>query len=51
VTKVFELFVRHAAIISEAAGALRVMLDGDEAVARNCNIVMERERDPDARDY
>jgi uncharacterized protein len=41
--KFFELFARHAEIIVAGAEALRALLDGGDAVRRNCQIISERE--------
>src|SRR4051812_17668467 len=46
--KFFTLFERHAASIALAAVALRKMLDGGEAVASNCRLIMQHESDADA---
>ncbi len=43
----FELFARHSQVVVAGAEALRAMLDGGEAVARNYQIVMDREQDAD----
>jgi predicted phosphate transport protein (TIGR00153 family) len=45
--KFFELFTRHAQIISEGAEALRAMLEGGDALPIYCRTVMDRERDAD----
>src|ERR1700674_4936204 len=41
--KFFELFARHAEIIVAGAEALRALLEGGDAVRRNCQIIVERE--------
>jgi predicted phosphate transport protein (TIGR00153 family) len=43
----FELFARHSQAVLAGAKALRAMLDGGEAVARNYQTVMDREQDAD----
>src|SRR5215204_5498364 len=43
----FELYARHSEIVVAGAKALRQMLEGAEAVARNYQIVMDREHDAD----
>jgi predicted phosphate transport protein (TIGR00153 family) len=43
----FELFDRHARAVRAGATALRAMLEGGEAVARNYQTVMDREQDAD----
>ena len=43
----FELFSRHSDAVLGGAQALRAMLDGGEAVKRNCQTVMDREHDAD----
>jgi predicted phosphate transport protein (TIGR00153 family) len=43
----FELFARHSRAVLAGAEALRAMLEGGEAVERNCQIVMDREHDAD----
>jgi uncharacterized protein len=43
----FELFARHSEVVAAGAKALRDMLEGGEAVARNYKIVMDREHDAD----
>ncbi|HKA75366.1 MAG TPA: DUF47 domain-containing protein [Xanthobacteraceae bacterium] len=43
----FELFARHSEAIVAGAEALRGMLEGGEAIARNCQVVMEREQEAD----
>lgn len=43
----FELFARHSQAVLAGAQALRAMLEGGEAVARNFQIVMDREQDAD----
>ena len=43
----FELFARHAEIIAAGAKALRAMLEGGDAIAKQYKIVMDREQDAD----
>lgn len=43
----FELFARHSQAVLAGAHALRAMMEGGEAVARNCQTVMAREHDAD----
>lgn len=43
----FELFARHSQAVLAGAEALRDMMAGGEAVARNCKTVMDREHDAD----
>ena len=43
----FELFARHSEAVLAGAIALRAMLEGGEAIARNYQIVMDREQDAD----
>jgi predicted phosphate transport protein (TIGR00153 family) len=43
----FELFARHSDVVVAGAKALRDMLDGGDAVARNYKTVMDREHDAD----
>jgi predicted phosphate transport protein (TIGR00153 family) len=43
----FDLFARHSQAVLAGAEALRAMLEGGEAVERNCATVMEREHDAD----
>jgi uncharacterized protein len=43
----FELFARHSQAVLAGAQALRAMMEGGDAVARNCQTVMEREHDAD----
>ena len=43
----FELFARHSQVVVAGAEALRAMLDGGDAIARNYQLVMEREQDAD----
>jgi len=43
----FDLFVRHATIVVAGAEALRGLLKGGDAVARNCKIIFEREAEAD----
>jgi uncharacterized protein Yka (UPF0111/DUF47 family) len=45
--KFFELFARHSIAILAGAEALRAMLEGGEAIARNYQVVMDREQDAD----
>jgi len=45
--KFFELFVAHSRAVVAGATALRAMMEGGEAVARNCEAVMDREHDAD----
>jgi uncharacterized protein len=45
--KFFALFERHAEAIVLAAEALRLMLDGGEAVGRHCHTVMRQEEEAD----
>jgi predicted phosphate transport protein (TIGR00153 family) len=45
--KFFELFARHSDVVVAGGKALREMLDGGEAVARNYKTVMDREQDAD----
>jgi predicted phosphate transport protein (TIGR00153 family) len=44
----FDLFAQHSRIVVSGAEALRAMLEGDAAVLRHCNAVMELEREADA---
>ncbi|HEU5017281.1 MAG TPA: DUF47 domain-containing protein [Pseudolabrys sp.] len=44
----FELFARHSQAVLAGAEALRAMLEGGDAVERNCQAVMDREHDADA---
>jgi predicted phosphate transport protein (TIGR00153 family) len=43
----FELFAQHSRAVVGGAEALRAMLEGGDAVARNYQIVMDREHDAD----
>ena len=43
----FELFAQHSRAIVAGAEALRAMMEGGEAIARNYQIVMDRENDAD----
>src|SRR5882762_1819498 len=43
----FELFARHSETVAAGAAALREMLEGGDAVARNYKTVMDREQDAD----
>ena len=43
----FELFARHSETVGAGAKALREMLEGGDAVARNYKTVMDREQDAD----
>jgi len=43
----FELFAQHSRAIVAGAVALRSMMEGGEAIARNYQIVMDRENDAD----
>src|SRR5712691_9061889 len=43
----FELFARHSDVVAAGAKALREMLEGGDAVARNYKTVMDREQDAD----
>jgi predicted phosphate transport protein (TIGR00153 family) len=43
----FALFAQHSTAVVAGAEALRAMLEGGEAVARNYQIVMDRENDAD----
>jgi predicted phosphate transport protein (TIGR00153 family) len=43
----FDLFARHSQAVLAGAKALRAMLEGGEAVERNCQTVMDREHDAD----
>jgi len=43
----FDLFAQHSRAVVAGAIALRAMLDGGEAIARNYQIVMDREQDAD----
>jgi predicted phosphate transport protein (TIGR00153 family) len=43
----FDLFAEHSRIVVAGATALRAMLDGSDAVTRQCKLVVEREREAD----
>ncbi|HVY59843.1 MAG TPA: DUF47 domain-containing protein [Xanthobacteraceae bacterium] len=43
----FDLFARHSEAVVAGAQALRAMLDGGDAVPRQCKLVMDREHDAD----
>lgn len=43
----FDLFAQHSQAVLGGAKALRAMLEGGEAVERNCETVMDREHDAD----
>jgi uncharacterized protein Yka (UPF0111/DUF47 family) len=43
----FDLFDEHARAVVAGAEALRAMMEGGEAIARNYQIVMDRENDAD----
>ena len=43
----FELFAQHSRTLVQGAEALRNMLDGGDAVAKNYQLVMDREHDAD----
>ena len=43
----FDLFARHSQAVLAGAQALRAMMEGGEAVQRNCQTVMDREHDAD----
>jgi hypothetical protein len=43
----FELFAQHSRAIVAGAEALRAMMEGGEAIARNYQVVMDRETDAD----
>jgi predicted phosphate transport protein (TIGR00153 family) len=43
----FDLFARHSEAVVAGAEALRGMLDGGDAIARNYQIVMDREQEAD----
>jgi predicted phosphate transport protein (TIGR00153 family) len=43
----FELFARHSEAVLAGAKALRLMMDGGEAVTAHCQTVMDRENDAD----
>src|SRR5712691_9510118 len=45
--KFFDLFARHSQAVVAGAEALRAMLEGGEAIARNYRLVMDREQDAD----
>ncbi len=43
----FALFARHSQAVLAGAKALRAMMEGGEAIAANCQTVMDREHDAD----
>jgi predicted phosphate transport protein (TIGR00153 family) len=43
----FELFAQHSHAVVAGAVALRAMLEGGDAIARNYQVVMDREQDAD----
>ena len=43
----FDLFAQHSRAVVAGAEALRAMLEGGDAIARNYQIVMDREHDAD----
>jgi predicted phosphate transport protein (TIGR00153 family) len=43
----FELFAQHSEAVLAGAKALRLMMDGGDALTANCKIVMDRENDAD----
>jgi predicted phosphate transport protein (TIGR00153 family) len=43
----FELFAQHSRAVVAGAEALRAMLEGGDAIARNYQLVMDREHDAD----
>src|SRR5512147_2232234 len=43
----FDLFARHSQAVLAGAKALRAMMEGGDAVVRNCQTVMDREHDAD----
>jgi len=43
----FELFARHSEVVVAGAEALRAMLDGGDSIAKNYQLVMDREHDAD----
>ncbi len=43
----FELYARHSRAVLAGAEALRAMMEGGDAVSRNCQTVMDREHDAD----
>ena len=45
--KFFELFARHSQAVLAGAEALRAMMEGGAALAKNYKIVMDREQDAD----
>jgi predicted phosphate transport protein (TIGR00153 family) len=45
--KFFELFAQHSQAVVAGAEALRARLDGGDAIARNYQLVMDREHDAD----
>jgi len=45
--KFFDMFARHSDVVLAGAEALRAMLEGGDAVAKNYQVVMDREQDAD----
>lgn len=43
----FDLFARHSEVVVAGAEALRGMLDGGDSIAKNYQLVMDREHDAD----
>ena len=43
----FDLFAQHSRVVVAGAEALRAMLEGGDAIARNYQLVMDREQDAD----
>lgn len=43
----FDLFARHSEVVVAGAEALRAMLDGGDSIAKNYQLVMDREHDAD----
>jgi len=43
----FDLFARHSDVVVAGAKALRDLLEGGDALTRNCKAVMDREHDAD----
>jgi predicted phosphate transport protein (TIGR00153 family) len=43
----FDLFARHSEVVVAGAEALREMLDGGDSIAKNYQLVMDREHDAD----
>jgi predicted phosphate transport protein (TIGR00153 family) len=43
----FDLFARHSEAVLAGAQALRLMMNGGEAITANCQTVMDRENDAD----